>query len=573
MKHFTTRSDNYKFQAILLAVFLSAMPAYAQFESDGPAMMEPSSQTESSSQQEMSAPDHRGDDAFLRRYSGKDEVDQLMISAKSRIQRRLDLSLDLLGNVGGGDNAPFWFTSNRQGLSPTNSSGIMLDLGLDGGMRLPSQFYFNYGMEVAVAANYQSDFYLQQAYIEAGYKWFDLSIGEKERWGELINHNLSSGALTWSGNSRPIPQIRLEVPEFTRLGILGRLVSLKGHIAYGWYQDSNWRAGRAAMYSNPPQYTEKILHHSKSFFIRIGDAERFPLEFTAGLEMFAQFGGTRHNMRSTSADPIVETYEFPHDFKAYMQAFIPFNKAGEQTGDNGNTLGSWHFAFDLTMQKWKYRLYYEHFFEDHSSMLGVEYKSDAKGNKEFVSYGIKRNWLDCLFGIEVNAPEGLPFKDIVFEVLNTRGQCGPIYRYPNDVILQGVDGRDNMYGHEFYKSYSNYGYSNGTPVLVSPIYNKDGDLSFKSNRVLMFHLGIDGKISRNFDYRIMATHSSHWGTYDCPLTQREEITSILLECIYTSKAIKNWRIGLSMASDFDSGNLTGNNNGIMITISKLWKML
>ena len=567
MKHFTTRSDNYKIQAILLAVFLSATPAYAQFESDEPAM------AESSSQQEMSAPNHRSDDAFLKRYSGKDEIDQLMISATSRIQRNLNLSLNLLGNVGSGDYAPFWFTSNRQGLSPTNSSGIMLDLGLEGGMRFPSQFYFNYGMEVAVAANYQSDFYLQQAYIEAGYKWFDLSIGAKERWGELVNNNLSSGALTWSGNSRPIPQIRLEVPEFTRLGILGRLVSLKGHIAYGWYQDSNWRAGRAAMYSNPPQYTDKILHHSKSFFIRIGDAERFPLEFTLGVESYAQFGGTRHNMRTWSTDPIIETYEYPHDLKAYLEIFLPVNNPGEQTKDNGNTLGSWHLAFDLTMKKWKYRLYYEHFFEDHSSMLGIEYKANANGQKEFISYGVKRNWMDGLFGIEVNAPDGLPFKNIVFEVLNTRGQCGPIYRYPSDVIIQAVDGRDNMYRHEFYSSYSHYGYLNGTPLLVSPIYNRNGALDIKSNRSIAFHLGIDGNISECLGYKVLATHTSHWGSYDYPLSEREEITSVLLECFYQFKGMHNWKIGLSAAADFDSADLIGNNRGVMITVSKLWKML
>lgn len=573
MKHFTTKSDNYKFQAILLAVFLSAMPAYAQFESDGPAMMEPSSQTESSSQQEMSAPDHRGDDAFLRRYSGKDEVDQLMINAKSRIQRRLDLSLDLLGNVGGGDNAPFWFTSNRQGLSPTNSSGIMLDLGLDGGMRLPSQFYFNYGMEVAVAANYQSDFYLQQAYIEAGYKWFDLSIGEKERWGELINHNLSSGALTWSGNSRPIPQIRLEVPEFTRLGILGRLVSLKGHIAYGWYQDSNWRAGRAAMYSNPPQYTEKILHHSKSFFIRIGDAERFPLEFTAGLEMFAQFGGICYNRFMGSDKTKYEKYEFPHDFNAYVQAFLPTNKPGGQTNENGNSYGSWHLAFDLTMHKWKYRLYYEHFYEDHSSMLGTEYKADMSGEKSFISYGFKRNWMDGLFGIEVIAPESLPFKDIVFEVLNTRGQCGSVCNFWPEIVPEGMDGRDEMYNHWIYSSISNFGYYEGSPMLVSPIYNNDGDLSPKSNRVLTFHFGIDGKIASSIDYRLLVSHTSHWGTYSFPLSQREEITSILIEGIYKFKGGQGWKAGISLGGDFDSGTLIGNSKGVMLTVSKIWKIL
>ena len=521
---------------------------------------------------DISAPDHRGNDAFLKRYGNRDD-DLLSYGFESRIRRRLNLGVDFSANVGGGENAPFWFTSNRQGLSPLNSTGVLLDFYMEGGMRLPSRFYFNYGAEVGVAANYQSEFILQQMYVECGYNWFDLSIGSRERWGELKNRSLSSGSLSWSGNSRPVPQIRLEVPQFQRLGILGGWFSLKGHIAYGWYQDSDWRAERAELYSKPPQYTDNILYHSKALFLRVGDAGRFPLEFTWGLEMYSQFGGTCHNMRVKPGEPVCESYDFPKDINAYLSILLPFNSPGKQGVDNGNTLGSWHLAFDLTMPDWKYRLYYEHFFEDHSSMLGIEYKSDAEGNKEFVSYGFRRNWLDGLYGIEINAPAGMPFDNIVFEILNTKGQCGPVYRYPNPVIEQQVDGCDEFYNQEFYKSYSNFGYANGTPITLSPIYNKDGDLSFKSNRVVMVHFGIDGQVTPKLDYRVLATHTTHWGTYNHPLVKREEITSVMLECFYRFDGRNGWRLGLSAAADFDSGNLLGNNGGVMLTLSKKWNML
>lgn len=544
--------------------------ANAQFNDDPTGMLDIG---QSSGTDELGAADHRSDDAFLRRYARTNDAQQLSLSLNSNIKRKLNLSLNLYGNAGGGDNAPFWLTSNRQGLSPVNASGIMLDLGMDGGMRLPSHFYFNYGIDVAVAANYQSDFYLQQIYVDAGYKWFDLSLGAKERWGELVNPQLSSGSLTWSGNSRPIPQIRLEVPEFTRLGILGRWFSLKGHIAYGWYQDNDWRAKHAARYSNPPQYTDRILHHSKSLFLKVGDTERFPLEFTFGLEMYAQFGGVRHNMRTSASDPVVETFEYPHNLKTYLQVFLPVNKPGMQTKDNGNTMGSWHLAFDLTFDKWKYRLYYEHFYEDHSSMLGIESKADVSGDKGLVFYGFRRNWFDGLFGLEINAPEGIPFNNIVFEFLNTKGQCGPVYRYQNPVILEGVDGRDDMYNHEFYKSYSNYGYSNGSPVLYSPIYNKDGDLSFKSNRVIMFHIGIDGDISPHLEYRLLATHTTHWGCYSIPFENTASTTSMLIECFYRFGNQTGWRVGLSAAADFGSSSLPGVNKGLMLSVSKTWRML
>lgn len=559
-----------KCNMLLIVAAMLSMPVRIAAQSDGAQYVEPGQDIPAS---EAASPDHHADDAFLRRYADQDDVDLLLKAAGSRIRRNLVFDAELFGNVGSGDFAPFWFSTNRQGLSSINNKAIALDLGVFGSMYLPSHFHFNYGMEVAVAANHQSDFYLQQIYVDAGYKWFDLSLGAKEHWGELVNSDLSTGGLTWSGNSRPIPQIRLEVPEFTRLGILGRLVSLKGHFAYGWYQDGEWRRDRANIYSKPPQYTDKILHHSKSFFIKVGDPERFPLEVTAGLEMYAQFGGTRHNIPLDVSEPLIADRDLPSDFNAFLRIILPVNKAGEQTKENGNTFGSWHLAFDLTFEKWKYRLYYEHFYEDHSSMLGVEYKPDLYGNNGYVCYGFRRNWADGLFGLEVNAPEGLPFRNIVFEFLNTRGQCGPICKLPPSPILEGVDGRDEMYEHTVYSSYTHYGYANGSPILISPAYNKDGNLKYRSTRAMMFHLGINGNIARHFDYRLMVTHSSQWGTYKYPLPLREEITSLLLEGFYRFSDADSWKIGLSLGADFDNGDLLGDNRGIMLSISKTWKML
>lgn len=557
--------------AVFLLFLLFPAISDAQISDDGVSsvILENEQQIE-----DVSAPDHRSDDDFLRRYgSGKvDDVELLKRSLQSRIQRRLVLYANASASAGGGPHAPFWFTSNRQGMSPTKNWGVLLDIGLDGGMRLPDNFVFNYGMEVAVAANYQSDFYFHQMYIEAGYKWFDLSLGMKERWGELKNPRLSSGSLTWSGNSRPIPQIRLEIPEFTRMRILGGWFSVKAHIAYGWYLDSRWRADTEMSYYSGINedyfYVDKLLYHSKDFFLKFGDTERFPLEVTIGLEMHAQFGGTKH------FGPNDRIEELPHGLKAYAGILFPFNVVGEQGKENGNTLGSWHLAFGLSLNGWKYKAYYEHFFEDHSSMLGIEYKADLNGQKSFICYGIRRNMLDGLFGLEVNAPEGLPFSNIVFEVLNTRGQSGPVCRTPwwQGIIPEGVDGIDDYYHHEFYHSYSYYGYSNGSPLLVSPIYNEDGDLKPKSNRVLSFHLGVDGSISPSFEYRVLATHTTHWGRYYIPFREKEYVTSALIECNYRFKR-SGWKLGFSLAADFDSGSLVGNNKGAMLTVSKIWKML
>lgn len=117
----------------------------------------------------------------------------------------------------------------------------------------------------------------------------------------------------------------------------------------------------------------------------------------------------------------------------------------------------------------------------------------------------------------------------------------------------------------------------GNPVLISPVYNDDGSARFRSNRVQMYHIGIDGGITKQIDYRLLATTTQHWGCYGAPLKEVERVTSVLLECTYRMGDAYDWKFSLSGAMDFDSGSggsyLLGNNRGVMLTISKSWKVL
>ena len=89
----------------------------------------------------------------------------------------------------------------------------------------------------------------------------------------------------------------------------------------------------------------------------------------------------------------------------------------------------------------------------------------------------------------------------------------------------------------------------------------------------MFHLGIDGGITDNIDYRVLATTTRHWGCYGDPLKEIERVTSLMLECSYRLGDRYDWKFTLSGAMDIDSGSLLGNNKGVMLTISKFWKVL
>ena len=468
------------------------------------------------------------------------------------------------GIAGMGDHAPFWHTSNRQGIPSVKNNNGYMHMAALGRIQFPGGFDFGYGLDLGAGAGLEKSGFVHQLYADLDYKWLGMSVGMKERWGAR-SHTLSSGALTWSGNSQPVPEVRAGIPDYVRVPILGGWFSVKGHIGYGRLTDDQWRQAHSVGH-----YVEGILFHSKSAFVRVGDKERFPLQFTLGLEMNNMFGGVNH-MGGTDKS-------LPSDASAYWTVLFPFHHIEEQGNEDGDNLGSWHIGLDYNLKDWRIGAYYEHFYEDHSSMLGIEYKYDTQGQKDFIFFGFRRNWFDGLFGLEVNAPDNIRFfRNAVFEFMNTRGLCGPICHSAacntdGMYVIEEVDGRDGMYNHGIYTSYSHHGYAIGNPALISPAYNESGN-SFRSNRVQMFHLGVDGGITDNIDYRVLATTTLHWGCYGSPLDEVERVTSLMLECSYLTGGTYGWKFSLSGAMDFDSGDLLGNNKGIMLTIAKLWKVL
>ena len=480
-------------------------------------------------------------------------------------QTDLELKFETAGVTGGGDHAPFWHTSNRQGLPSISNSNGYTHFAALGSTVLPYGFDMGYGADFGAGAGLENNLFLHQLYFDLNYKWLGVSAGMKERWSDK-NHTLSTGALTWSGNSRPIPEVRAGIPEFVSIPFLGNWVALKGHIGYGRFTDDRWRREHDDI-----PYVDGVLFHSKSAFLRFGDFDRFPLQVTIGLEMNNLFGGIRH---MANADR-----QMPSNAAAYWTVLFPFHQVEQQGDEDGDNLGSWHLNFDYKLNDWHIGAYYEHFYEDHSSWLGIEYKNNTQGEKDFIFFGFRRNWFDGLFGLEVNAPDNIRFfRSAVVEFLNTRGLCGPICHSASCntdgmYVIEEVDGRDGMYNHSIYSSYTHWGYAIGNPVLVSPVYNTGNYNHFRSNRARMFHLGVDGGITDNIDYRVLATTTTHWGQYGAPLKEIEHVTSVMLELSYLMGDNYDWKFSLSGAMDFDSGDLLGNNKGVMLTITKIWKVL
>lgn len=191
----------------------------------------------------------------------------------SRLGDNLTYSAEMSGTVSNGEYAPFWLTSNQYGISSIERHSGYIRGGIFRNIESDSlrKWKIGFGTDIIVPVNYTSHFVVHQLYTDISYKKAQLSIGAKEQPMELKNNNLSSGSQTLGINARPIPQIRIALPEYWDIPFTHGWVKLKGHIAYGMMTDDNWQhkfTNRAS------RYTDNVLYHSKAGYLRIGKEEK-----------------------------------------------------------------------------------------------------------------------------------------------------------------------------------------------------------------------------------------------------------------------------------------------------------
>ena len=199
----------------------------------------------------------------------------------------LQYRMEIQATLSSGDHTPLWLNANKYGLSSLKTSNgfvrgaLQRPLSADDGRK----WGFGYGADLAVAAGFTSTLVVQQAYVEGRWLKGVLTIGAKEQPMELKNQELSTGSQTLGINARPVPQVRLALPDYWTIPGTKKWLALKGHIAYGMYTDDNWQKDFAAPYT---KRTDNVLYHSKAGYLKVG-----PGRFTAemGLEMATQFGG------------------------------------------------------------------------------------------------------------------------------------------------------------------------------------------------------------------------------------------------------------------------------------------
>lgn len=499
-------------------------------------------------------------------YAWQEEDER--IASKLNIGDNIAYEVEMQASASKG-KTPLWLNANKHGLSSLEKfngyirGAVVRPLSSDSIRR----WAIGYGVDVAVPVNYTSNVVIQQAFAECRWLHGVLSVGAKEYPMELKNQTLSSGSQTLGINARPVPQVRIALPQYWTIPLTRGWLHFKGHVAYGMMTDDGWQHD----FTNKQQkYADHVLYHSKAGYLKIGnDYSFFPLSIELGLEMACQFGGKPY-MRNSNGE--MERIPASNGFSAFWHAFVPGGadaRDGLYNNASGNQLGSWLARINYDTEEWRASIYADHFFEDHSQMFLLDYNGYGSG-KEWNQHKSKRYFMyslkDIMLGAEVNIKYGTWLRNIVFEYLYTKYQSGPYNHDRTQNISDHIAGMDDYYNHGTYTGWQHWGQVIGNPLYRSPIYNDNGCIYVYNNRFYAFHLGVDGNPTERLAYRVLATWQKGWGTYASPFCKAHHNVSFLAEATYRFN--HNWTVKGGYAMDFGSNSMLGHNAGFQLTVSK-----
>ena len=451
--------------------------------------------------------------------------------------------VEAAGNGHAGDNTPFWMVANKFGLSSVDNSAY-----LRGSMDLQYKFGDNWrleaGLDLVGAVGMDANFFVQQAYADIYYRWLGLSVGSRERSFPLLNKELSSGSLVVSDNARPIPQVRFGAFDYVQIW---PRFGLKAELSFGWFTDGRFQKDFVDEHN---YYSEKVLYHHKSFYMRIGLPEgRWVWEM--GYRLDSQFGGKKTDNATG------EVFDNGGGWKRYWHALIPQKGDSETTlGDQvqyeGNILGSEFLKLTHNNDLFSLSAYLENYFDDFSGMG-------------------KLNGFDGLWGIEYKGHKFKYIDNAVSEYYQSTHQSGPMHGMDFDDMALKTGGADDYYNNFFYTGWEHWGYSLGTPLSVSPVYNDNGSLRFYYNRVRAFHVAFSGDLSDEVSYVGRFNHSRTWGTPFMPTPEMKKSVSAAIEIDYSPAGLKSWHFRFGVGGDVS--DVYGDNIGLSVAVRKCFDIV
>ncbi|WP_052308876.1 capsule assembly Wzi family protein [Runella slithyformis] len=402
-----------------------------------------------------------------------------------------------------------------------------------------------YGIDLAANVSNKNQLILPELYAQVRYRQWDLYIGRKRETFGLSDTLLGTGSYIWSGNALPIPKIQVGIIDYIPLKFTKNIVSFKGTYAHGWFGSGDFAYG--------------YLLHQKSFYLRI-DVLKTRLKLYGGLNHQVQWGGKTYDDIGT-----VKNKTLPGSFNDYLLAVTGslFGKKGgtnafDSTNRVGNHVGTLDIGAEFEFRRVSVLCYRQSLIED-GSLASVRNSNIADG-LQGVSFNV-------LYPDRVKGR--ISFKKILLEVLNTKSQGGSTFDFEG-----GIFGRDNYFNHQQY--YDGWSYKRriiGTPFITN---YKDtnrpepfnGNEIANNNRVLVYHLGVEGYYGEKLHFMSKLSYSLNYGTYGFPYpTVPKQFSGIFqLDGPIGKGGGLEWNAAVAL----DRGQLYKNTFGGKIGIRKTW---
>lgn len=470
----------------------------------------------------------RGQETQTQQLPLAEEGEDVFVKTKDATYR-----LETFGSYSTGDQTPFWMVSHSWGVVPLGNNGSYLKAGSFYKQTLSKDLSYNAGLDlVAVSkAPNRNSYWIQQAYAEIKWKSMAFSIGSREQYeSAIVNQNLSSGDMVYSNNARPNPEVKISISKFTPIPYAKKRLFIKGDFAIGAYLDGEFLK-KTAIPQNQ-NFVKNPLSHHKSLYLRLGDIQSKPnsTQWIVGVNDYVQWNGDNYRYQNGEwTNPASAS-------KNFAKVLIPANEQ-----QSGSHVASYNFRVDYgrNYADEVYSFYAQHFIE-------------AKDDIFF------KNYRDMLLGIEYKSLRKKFLSGFVLEYLYTKHQRN-----------SHSSNYYNQPAHQQGSSY--YGRGMGNPLLLSPEYNEDGTIGFKSNRIGAIHAGLEGHINNLFQYSFLSTYGTSDGTYKKPFADEKTGIASLLGVTYSYPKITGLSVKCSVA--YNNGGFFGVNTlGAGLTIRMAGKI-
>ena len=437
---------------------------------------------------------------------------------------------------GANNDTPFWVRANQGGAIPLSGNFTVGQFGLYKVYNLhdPRVFQWSAGAELVTSYGKSANIFASDLYAAGKIGPVEVMAGQKRNITGLVDTLLTSGSLSVSGNSRPLPRVQISIPEFYPLAFTNYFVSIKASYSDGILPGTNINYGSI-------KYISRTYFHQKTIYFKLGN-DNGRLTGFVGINHQAIWGGEDRIWPLYATKPL-QAYWHTVTGKMLDRRRI------------GNHFGTVDMGIQWKDENWSYYLYRQSIYENGSLFKVINFTDGLNG------LSIKRN------KSKYTKTKQFDVHAILFEFLSTKNQT-------NDNLFSGMTvlEKGNYYNHYIYRNGWSYHNKNiGTPLVANKNDIKTDSYSSVSeftnnNRILAFHTGLTASwLSFNFLFK--GTYSRNFGTYISPFESRKDQISVLLSTEKKLSLKFHPVVFASLASDI--GSLYPNSTSLMVGIKKM----